>query len=64
MSSYSAYLAQIPDGLEKNMLYMWVEIRFNNMRGKDHLEDTGVDGKIILRWIFSKLDVGVWTGST
>jgi hypothetical protein len=25
--------------------------------------DPGVDGKIILRWIFSKWDVGVWTGS-
>jgi len=25
------------------------------------LEDPGVDGRIILRWIFSKLDVGTWT---
>jgi len=23
----------------------------------------GVDGRIILRWIFRKWDVGVWTGS-
>jgi hypothetical protein len=23
-----------------------------------------VDGKIILRWIFRKWDVGVWTGSS
>ena len=28
-----------------------------------HLEDTGVDGRIILRWIFRKWDVGLWTGS-
>jgi hypothetical protein len=26
------------------------------------LEDPGVYGRIILRWIFSKLDVGTWTG--
>jgi len=28
------------------------------------LGDPDVDGKIILRWIFTKLDVGVWTGSS
>jgi hypothetical protein len=27
------------------------------MRERDNLEDTGVDGRIILRWIFRKLDV-------
>jgi len=32
--------------------------------GKDHLEGPGVDGRIILRWIFRKWDVGVWTGSS
>ena len=26
--------------------------------------DPGTDGRIILRWIFRKLDVGVWTGSS
>jgi hypothetical protein len=26
--------------------------------------DPGVDGRIILRWIFRKWDVGVWTGSS
>jgi len=30
--------------------------------GKNHLEDPDVDGKIILRWIFRKWDVGAWTG--
>ena len=33
------------------------------MRERDHLEDPGVDGRIILRWIFRKWDVGVWTVS-
>ena len=28
----------------------------------DHLEDPGVDGRIIFRWIFRKWDVGAWTG--
>ena len=27
----------------------------------DHLEDPGVDGRIILRWIFRKLE---WVGGT
>jgi hypothetical protein len=30
--------------------------------GKRPLGDPGVDGRIILRWIFRKWDVGVWTG--
>jgi hypothetical protein len=28
------------------------------------LEDPGIDGKIILRWIFMKWDMGIWTGLT
>jgi hypothetical protein len=31
---------------------------------KDHLGDPGVDGSLILRWIFRKWDVGVRTGSS
>ena len=31
---------------------------------RDHWGDLGVDGRIILRWIFRRWDVGVWTGST
>jgi hypothetical protein len=27
---------------------------WGNLRERDHLEDTGIDGSIILRWIFRK----------
>jgi len=32
------------------------------LKERYHLEDQVVDGKIILRWIFGKWDVGTWTG--
>ena len=35
-----------------------------NQRERDHWGDPGLDGRIILRWIFRKWDVGVWTGLT
>jgi len=34
------------------------------LRERDHLGDPGVDGRIILRWIFRKWDVGVGIGSS
>ena len=35
---------------------------WGNLRERDHFEDPAVDGRIILRWILSKWDVGTWTG--
>ena len=35
------------------IMFCWV-----NLRERDHLEDPGIDGRIILRWILRKWDVG------
>jgi hypothetical protein len=37
---------------------------WGNLKERDHFGDPDVDGRIILRWIFRKWDVGVWTGSS
>jgi hypothetical protein len=36
---------------------LWEDLREGN-----HLKDPGIDGRIILKWIFEKR-VGAWTGS-
>ena len=36
--------------------FWWV-----GLREGDHLGDPDVDGRIILRWVFRKWDVGAWT---
>ena len=38
---------------EVNTRFWW-----GNLRERDHLGDPGVDGRIILKWIFRKWDVG------
>jgi len=35
---------------------------WGNLKERDNLGDPRLDGRIILRWIFRKWDVGVWTG--
>ena len=47
-------------GREKAYTGFW----WGNLKIRDHLGDQGVDGRIILRWIFRKWDVVVWTGSS
>jgi len=37
---------------------------WGNLRERGHLEDPGLDGSLILQWIFRKWDVRMWTGSS
>jgi len=39
-------------------VWVWV----GKPEGRNHWGDLGVDGWIILGWIFRKWDVGIWTG--
>jgi hypothetical protein len=32
-----------------------------NLREEDHLEDPGIDKRIILKWILEKWNKGAWT---
>jgi hypothetical protein len=38
---------------EKHTGFWW-----GNLRERDHLDDPGADGRIILKWIFKKWDGG------
>ena len=38
---------------------MHIGFWWRKLRERDHFEDPGVDGRIILRWIFGKGDEGM-----
>jgi len=48
----------------RRMRWAGLVARMGERRGvyRENLENPGVDGRIILRWIFIKWDVGAWTG--
>jgi hypothetical protein len=48
----------IPRLGEGRVVYM---VLVGSPEGKRPLGDPGVDGMIVLRWIFNKLDLGIWT---
>jgi len=35
---------------------------WGNLRERECLEDSGIDGRVISKWIFRKWNVGAWTG--
>jgi hypothetical protein len=37
---------------------------WGNLKERENVGDPVVGGRLILRWIFRKMDVGVWTGSS
>jgi hypothetical protein len=45
-------------GEERGCIGSW----WGNRRERDHWEDLGLDGWIILGWISRRWDVGIWTG--
>jgi len=48
----------------RDNLSAYTGIWWGKLREIAYLEDPAVDGRVILRWIFRKWYVGVWTGSS
>jgi len=55
---WAAHIARMGEG--RGVYKVLVE----KPEGKNHLEDPGVDVKIILRWIYRKWHARAWTGSS
>jgi len=43
---------------------VYIGFWWGNVRERDHLEDSGLVGKIILKCFFRKWDVGLWNVSS
>jgi hypothetical protein len=44
------------------VIFYEYKVWWGNLRERAHLEDPGLDGRILLRWIFRKWDGGAWIG--
>ena len=53
---WAGHVARIGEGRGVCTGFWW-----GNLREGDHWRDPGINGRIILEWIFGKWDVGVWT---
>jgi hypothetical protein len=53
---WAGHVARVGSG-EVCTGFLW-----ENLRERDHWGDPGFDGRMILRRIFSKWDVRIWTG--
>jgi hypothetical protein len=44
---------------------MCTKFSLDNLKGRDHLEDLGIDGRIVSEWISMRIQVGskLWTYS-
>jgi hypothetical protein len=45
-----------------SVIEMYTKFWLENLKERDHFEDLGIDGKIILEWILGKEGGIVWTG--
>ena len=52
---WAGHVARMGEG--RGVYRVW----WGNLKERDHLGDPDVGGRIILRWIFRKWDVGIWT---
>jgi hypothetical protein len=58
---WAGYVVHMHRG--RGEVYRPTEVGEGNLRERDHLEDPGLDGRIILRWILRKWDMQACNGT-